>query len=93
MSETAQVDRLWNIHEVGTYLQIPAASIYKMTARRARIVIPHIRISGRLRFRRRDVDEWLTLLSVSNLETLRKMRRKSQEVLYGNDPPSPDARR
>jgi len=87
-------ERLWNIAEVSEYLQIPVASIYKMTARKARLPIPHVRISGRIRFRRVEIDEWLSLLTVSNLARLRTLRRKTtHEVTNGHDPSPSDARR
>ena len=67
---------LWDIADVSEYLQIPVSSIYKMTARKAPVRIPHIRIGGKLRFRQSDVDQWLTLLTTSNNEALSKMRQK-----------------
>ena len=67
-------DRLWDIRDVSQYLHVPVSSIYKMTARQAAVRIPHIHIGGKLRFRRSDVDRWLTLLTTSNIETLARMR-------------------
>jgi excisionase family DNA binding protein len=67
---------LWDIVEVAAYLKVPASSIYKMTGSKAGLRIPHIKLSGRLRFRKRDVDRWLELLSVSNLDVLEKVRKK-----------------
>lgn len=78
-------DALWNVVDVSTYLQLPVSSIYKMTARRATARIPHIRIGSKLRFRRADIDRWLTLLTHSNLEALSKMRQKVSKVTHGND--------
>lgn len=77
---------LWDIANVSTYLQIPVSSIYKMTARKAVVRIPHIRIGGKLRFRQSDVDRWLTLLTTSNIEALSKMRQKVSQVTHGHDP-------
>ena len=68
---------LWDIHGVSAYLSIPVSSVYKMTARRARVRIPHIRIGGKLRFRQDDIDRWLSMLTVSNLETLAQIQRKA----------------
>ena len=51
---------LWAIADVSAYLQVPVSSIYKMTARKAVVRIPHIRIGGKLRFRPSDIDRWLT---------------------------------
>ena len=76
---------LWDITDVSAYLQVPVSSIYKMTARKAPVRIPHIRIGGKLRFRQSDVDQWLTLLTTSNIEALAKMRQKVSQVTHGND--------
>jgi hypothetical protein len=63
---------------------MPVGSIYKMTARKASVRIPHVRIGGTLRFRRTDIDRWLQLLTVSNLEALAKVRRHAQQVTHGD---------
>ncbi|HLG56866.1 MAG TPA: helix-turn-helix domain-containing protein [Vicinamibacterales bacterium] len=80
-----QGDHLWAIAEVSDYLQISVSSLYKMTARKAAVRIPHIRIGGKLRFRRSDIDQWLTLLTVSNLDTLTKMRTALAKRTHGHD--------
>lgn len=77
---------LWDVADVSAYLQVPVSSIYKMTARRAVVRIPHIRIGGKLRFRQSDVDRWLTLLTTSNIRALSKMRQKVDQVNHGHDP-------
>jgi len=77
-------DGLWNVGEVADYLNVPRNSIYKMTCRRASVRIPHILIGGRLRFKPADIERWLTLLSVSNLDLLEKTRKKSLQVTHGN---------
>ncbi len=77
---------LWGVVEVGSYLGISYHAIYRMTGRKAAVHIPHIRIGGKLRFRKADVDRWLTLLTVSNLETLSKMRQKASQVNHANHP-------
>jgi excisionase family DNA binding protein len=84
-SEDAGPSALWDVHGVAAYLQIPVSSIYKMTAAQSAVRIPHIRIGGKLRFRRADVDQWLTLLTVSNLDVLARMRKKVSQVSYGDD--------
>lgn len=81
----APADGLWDITDVGAYLRVPVSSIYKMTARKAAVRIPHIRIGGSLRFRRADIDLWLTLLTSSNIEALSKMRQKAKKVTDGHD--------
>ena len=78
-------DGLWDVADVGAYLRIPVSSIYKMTARRATVRIPHIRIGGALRFRRCDIDRWLTLLTTSNIEALSRMRQKGTKAAHGHD--------
>ena len=79
-----QPDSLWDVAGVAAYLQVPASAIYKMTARKAAVRIPHIRLGGKLRFRRSDIDRWLTLLTNSNLEALARVRRKAEQVAHGN---------
>jgi excisionase family DNA binding protein len=82
--DAAQDGGLWSIEEVSRYLQVPVSSIYKMTARRSVTAIPHVRIGGRLRFRQQDIDQWLTLLTTSNLEALAKLRQKAIKVTHGD---------
>ena len=77
-------DSLWDIDDVSEYLRIPISSIYKMTARKASVRIPCIRIGGSLRFRRVDIDRWLAVLTVSNLDTLLKAKQKALKVAHGN---------
>jgi excisionase family DNA binding protein len=67
---------IWNVADASRYLRLPVSSIYKMTARKAVVRMPHIRIGGALRFKRADIDLWLTLLTTSNIEALAKLRRK-----------------
>ena len=76
---------LWDIGDVSAYLRIPVNAVYKMTARRAAVRIPCIRIGGRLRFRQTDVDQWLTALTSSNLDALAKVRQKTHQVTHGHD--------
>ena len=76
---------LWTIRQAAAYLQVPVSAIYKMTAAKARLRIPHVRIAGRIRFRKQDLDEWLDLMTVSNLEVLRRARKKGQQVINGFD--------
>ncbi len=80
-----QADALWDVPQVAAYLRMRTSSIYKMTARRAAVRIPHIHIGGKLRFRHTDIDRWLELLTVSNLDTLARMRERSIKVIHGHD--------
>lgn len=82
---SAPPNGLWNVADVGRYLRISASSIYKMTARHAAVRVPHIRIGGKLRFRQSDVDQWLTLLTISNMETLTRMRGHLPKGTHGHD--------
>jgi excisionase family DNA binding protein len=81
-----QVEQLWTIGDAATYLRVPVSSVYKMTARKARVRIPHIRIAGRIRFRKTDLDSWLELLSISNLGALKRMHNAARKVRNGYDP-------
>lgn len=81
----APSDGLWDVRHVAHYLRMPVGSIYKMTARRAAVPIPHIHIGNKLRFRQTDIDRWLELLTVSNLDTLARMRERSLRVTHGHD--------
>lgn len=76
---------LWDVTDVAGYLRIPVSSIYKMTARKAAVRIPHIRIGAALRFRQADIDRWLTLLTTSNIEALSRMRQKGSKATHGHD--------
>lgn len=76
---------LWNIDEAAAYLRLPRSAVYKMTAPKASTRIPHVRISGRLRFRRADLDRWVDLLTVSNLDRMAKARRLARKEPYGVD--------
>ncbi len=56
---------LWKISDVAQYLGIPLKSVYSMTGPKAVIRIPHIRIAGKVRFRKADIDQWLDQFAVS----------------------------
>ena len=75
MTHAVSSERLWNVGDVAAYLDMPTSSVYKMTCRTARVKIPHVRIAGRLRFRQRDIDRWLELLTVSDLDIREKAAR------------------
>lgn len=81
----SEQDHLWDVEEVADYLQIPPSSIYKMTAPKSRTTIPHVRVCGRIRFRKSDIDRWLELLTVSNLKPLKEVRRRTRKDGHGND--------
>lgn len=80
---------LWTVAEAAAFLQLPIGSIYKMTARRAAIRIPHIRIGALLRFRRADLEAWLEVLTVSNLDTLTRARERARKAAHGTHSQAP----
>jgi excisionase family DNA binding protein len=82
-------DGLWDVADVAGYLRLPVNSIYKMTAQKAAVRIPHIRIGAALRFRRSDIDRWLTLLTTSNIEALSRMRQKATKATHGHHSQTP----
>ena len=75
---------LWKIHDVAEYLGVPLSSIYKMTAPKSSLRIPHVRISGRVRFRKADIDQWLELLTVSSNDILVKINSSIQQKTLRN---------
>jgi len=50
---------LWKISEVAQYMGMPRSSVYKMTGPKSALRIPHIKIGGKVRFRKADIDQWL----------------------------------
>ena len=93
MTASPQSDRLWSVTDVADYLRVPVSSVYKMTGPKARTRIPHVRISGRLRFRKAHVELWIELLTVSNLDTLKKVAKatSARRTRYGVDPSEENA--
>ena len=87
MSDSTTPDRLWSVSDVAAYLNIPVSSVYKMTGKKARLRIPHLRIAGRLRFRKTAIDHWLELLTVSDVDVLSKAIGKARVRSHGLHPP------
>lgn len=75
---------LWKISDVAEYLGVPLSSIYKMTASKSSLQIPHLRIAGRVRFRKADIDQWLELLTVSRNDILAKINSTIQQKMLRN---------
>jgi excisionase family DNA binding protein len=75
---------LWKISDVAQYLGVPLSSIYKMTGPKSALRIPHVRISGRVRFRKTDIDEWLNLLAVTDNGLLAKVKARITGKVVGN---------
>ncbi len=61
---TMKQHTLWKIPDVAKYLGIPLKSVYSMTSPKAVIRIPHIKIAGKVRFRKADIDLWLDQCTV-----------------------------
>jgi excisionase family DNA binding protein len=75
---------LWKISDVARYLGIPLSGVYKMTGHKSAFRIPHVRIAGKLRFRKTDIDLWLNLLSVSSNEWLAKVNAQVAQRVVRN---------
>ena len=71
-------ESLWKISDVAEYLGVPRRSIYKMTGPKSSIRIPHMRIAGKVRFRKTEVDRWLDqfVVSTSDAGTNFRAQRK-----------------
>jgi excisionase family DNA binding protein len=67
---------LWTTPDVAQYLGIPLSSVYKMTGPKSAIRMPHIRIAGKVRFRKADIDRWLDQFSVSSNSPLSRINSK-----------------
>jgi excisionase family DNA binding protein len=67
---------LWKIADVADYLDVPLSSVYKMTGPKSALRIPHVRIKGRVRFRKNDIDEWLELLKVSSNDVFARINAR-----------------
>jgi excisionase family DNA binding protein len=65
---------LWKISDVAQYLGIPLSSVYKMTGPKSALRIPHIRIAGKVRFRKADIDQWLDQFMVSTNNLFARLR-------------------
>jgi excisionase family DNA binding protein len=70
---------LWKISDVAQYLGVPLSSVYKMTGPKSVLRIPHVRIVGKVRFRKADVDQWLDLLTVSSNDLISRLNTRIGE--------------
>jgi excisionase family DNA binding protein len=75
---------LWKISDVAQYLGIPLSSVYKMTGPKSALRIPHVRIAGKVRFRKADIDQWLDLLTVSSNDLIAKLNARIGEKIFKN---------
>lgn len=78
MSKT--ITPLWSITDAAQYLQVPTSAIYKMTSAQSTNPIPHVKLGGRLRFRKADIDEWLDVWAISPTEQLAHARQQAERV-------------
>jgi excisionase family DNA binding protein len=67
---------LWKISDLAQYLGIPLSSVYKMTGPKSTLRIPHIRIAGKVRFRKSDIDQWLDQFAVSTSGLFAKINER-----------------
>jgi excisionase family DNA binding protein len=75
---------LWKISDVAQYLGVPLSSVYKMTGPKSVLRIPHVRIAGKVRFRKADIDQWLDLLTVSSNDLISKLNTRIGENNFRN---------
>ena len=60
---------IMNVDDLAEYLKVPVAWIYKRTGGKE---IPHIKLANRqLRFRKKDIDEWLESLKMPSVNDYR----------------------
>ena len=77
----APSERLWTVREVAQYLALPCGAVYKLVAAGE---VPCIRVGGRLRFRKSDIDVWLeSRKTLSELER-RRVRQTIARALTGS---------
>ena len=67
---------LWKTTDVAEYLDIPLSSVYKMTGPKSALRIPLVRIKGKVRFRKGDIDQWLDLLRISSNDMLARINTR-----------------
>lgn len=80
MREATGGDSLWGIADVALYLGVPRSAIYKMTAPKSRNPIPHFKLGRLLRFRKADIDAWLSLWAVSPVDALSRAQRLARKA-------------
>lgn len=57
--DSRQAFEIMTVEEVAQYLRLPASSVYKMTCPSAELQLPHLKVGGRLRFIKADIDDFL----------------------------------
>jgi excisionase family DNA binding protein len=67
-SETEDV--IFDVQSLAKYLKVSKKWIYERTQLKE---IPHIKVNGLLRFRKRDIDKWLNSFNVPAVNTSEKV--------------------
>lgn len=57
---------IFNVQSLSKYLQVSPKWIYKRVQFKE---IPHIKVNGLLRFKKRDIDKWLTSYNIPAVST------------------------
>ncbi len=78
--KVSQLEEFWTVKEVAEYLRFKPSTIYEMVSSKS---IPFTRFGRKvLRFRKRDIDQWIRMLSVKpspEMEQIEKSIKKSIE--------------
>jgi excisionase family DNA binding protein len=78
-------ESLRKISDVAEYLGVPRRSIYKMTGPKSALRIPHMRIAGKVRFWKGDIDRWLDQFMVSTSDVLATLRAQKRQGACRSD--------
>ncbi len=65
-------DTIFDVQGLSEYLKVTPKWIYERTHLKE---IPHIKIGGQLRFRKRDIDKWLASFNVPAMNTTKRILR------------------
>lgn len=65
-------DTIFDVKDLAGYLRVSPKWIYERTHLKE---IPHIKIGGQLRFRKRDIDKWLNSYNVLDISTPKRILR------------------
>lgn len=65
-------DVILDVQSLAEYLRVTPKWIYERTHLKE---IPHIKIGGQLRFRKRDIDKWLNSYNVPDISTPKRILR------------------
>lgn len=77
-------DIIFDVQGLANYLRVSKAWIYERTHLKE---IPHLKIDGQLRFRKKDIDKWLNTYNIPAVNThkgiLKATRRKETTCVKG----------